>query len=322
MQIELPAPGQPQAIVTATGETRPVDVPADVLMGLLRSHGAVLLRGFGADVAALHALVARHCTGSVFNESPDRLLLDAEINIQTVNGGCEAFPLHPELSREPWKPDLACFACLSPPASGGETTICDGIALAAALPPALHAALAPRRLLYIQRAWPEVLAYWLGTPDPTLAQLARPPAHCPYDFPVIGGQIARAFSRPALHKPLFSDAPAFGNFLLFSRYYNGNRTFPCLDDGSAVPDAWTDAIMAAAAPLTVPVRWAAGDLLMLDNSRFMHGRLPIVDADERRIATFFGYLKDAPADPYGPADPIWRRTAFRPPRREPQAAAI
>lgn len=315
MEISLPAAGRPYALVRATTEAAPVDVPAEVLMALFRAHGALLLRGFGADVPALRALVARHCSGSVFNESPDRDLLDAEINIQTVNGGSDAFPLHPELSREPWKPDIACFACLAPPASGGETTICDGIALAAALPPAVRAGFAARQLLYAQRAGPEVLAYWLGTPTPTLAQLRAPPPGCPYRFEMIDGQLARLFTRPALHKPMFSDAPAFGNFLLFSRYFNGTRGFPCFEDGTHVPDDWLAAVVAAAAPLTAAVAWAAGDLLMLDNSRFMHGRRAIIDPDARRIATFFGYLKEAPTDPCGPADPVWRRSAFRPPRR-------
>ena len=316
MEIELPVAGRPYVVVRATTETAPVEVPAATLLDLFKAHGAILLRGFGADVPALRALVTRHCSGSVFNESPDRDLLDAEINIQTVNGGSAAFPLHPELSREPWKPDVAFFTCLNPPATGGETTICDGIALAAALPPALRAAFAARHLVYVQRAGPDVLAYWLGTPTPTAADLAAPPPGCPYRFPVIDGQVARLFSRPALHRPMFSDAPAFGNFLLFSRYFNGVRGFPCFDDGSDVPDDWLDAVQAAAEPMTVPIAWAAGDLLMLDNSRFMHGRRAISDPGERRIATFFGYLKDAPPDRYGPPDPVWRRSAFRPPRRD------
>ena len=315
MEIELPGGDRPYVIIKPRREAALTDIPAGMLMELFKAHGALLLRGFGADVPGLRRLVVRHCCGSVFNESPGRDLLDADINIQTVNGGSEAFPLHPELSREPWKPDVAFFACLNPPATGGETTVCDGVELAAALPSAVRDAFAARHLVYIQGAGPEILEFWLGTPTPSLQQLRAPPPGCPYVFPVIDGQVTRVFSRPALHKPMFSDAPAFGNFLLFSRFFNGVRGFPCLDDGSPVPDQWLEAVALTAEPLTAAVTWAAGDVLMLDNSRFMHGRRAIVDADSRRIATFFGYLKDAPLDPYGPADPVWRRTAFRPPRR-------
>jgi hypothetical protein len=61
------------------------------------------------------------------------------------------------------------------------------------------------------------------------------------------------------------------------------------------------------------VQWQRGDLLMLDNSRFMHGRTAVVPDDVRLIASFFGYLKNAPRNPEEPVDPPWRRTEFRPP---------
>ncbi|HSG90324.1 MAG TPA: TauD/TfdA family dioxygenase, partial [Pseudomonadales bacterium] len=41
--------------------------------------------------------------------------------------------------------------------------------------------------------------------------------------------------------------------------------------------------------LATPIAWQAGDILMLDNTRFMHGRNPIGDPQHRRIYTQFGY---------------------------------
>ena len=45
----------------------------------------------------------------------------------------------------------------------------------------------------------------------------------------------------------------------------------------------------------------------------MHGRTAIVEGDGRLIATYFGYLDDAPRNPEEPTDPIWRRPGFIPP---------
>ena len=315
MDVVLPAPGRPWVTSVATSETSPLAVPPGEIMALLKAHGALLLRGFGADVAQLHGFAAQFCSGSVFNESPDRQLLDADHNIQSVNGGYDAFPLHPELSREPWKPDVALFACLVPPRELGATTVCDGVALVDALPAPVREALAGRRLLYRQAAPPEVLEYWLGIPDPDDAQLAAPPPHCPYRFERVGDLVVRSFSRPALHRPLFTERQAFGNFLLFARYHNQVRGFPSFEDGSTVPDALLETVRLTAEPLTAAVQWAAGDLLMLDNSRFLHGRTAIVPGDGRLIASYFGYLKDAPRNPEEPEDPPWRRSDFRPPQR-------
>jgi hypothetical protein len=112
---------------------------------------------------------------------------------------------------------------------------------------------------------------------------------------------------------MFSDELAFGNFLLFARYLRGVRTYPLLDDGTPVPDDWVEAVRQVSDRLAVPVDWRKGDLLILDNTRFMHGRTAVTDPDNRLIATYFGYLADAPPNAEDPADPVWRRPGFLPP---------
>ena len=71
---------------------------------------------------------------------------------------------------------------------------------------------------------------------------------------------------------------------------------------------------AAAAPLTYAIPWRRGDIVILDNSRFMHGRRAIADPRQRRIASYFGYVDFAPPQSDEPADPVWRRGTFTPPR--------
>jgi alpha-ketoglutarate-dependent taurine dioxygenase len=318
MDVIAPAVGRPYATLLARDETGALDVDPDQILALYKAHGALLLRGFGVDVEAMQGFTAQFCSGSVFNESPDRQVLDAASNIQSVNGGTDPFPLHPELSREPWKPDVCFFACLVPPRAQGATTICDGVALVQHLPEAVRQGFAGRRLCYLQAAPPEILEFWLGTRTPTDPELASPPLDCPYSFVRIDGQIGRMFTRPALHRPMFTDAPAFGNFLLFSYYFNRVRGFPTFENGQIVPDAWLDVVKATSDTLSTAIHWQKGDLLMIDNSRFMHGRTAVIENDDRLIASFFGYLKDAPANPEEPADAPWRQSAFRPPQRRAQ----
>ena len=63
----------------------------------------------------------------------------------------------------------------------------------------------------------------------------------------------------------------------------------------------------------MPIEWRKGDVLMLDNTRFMHGRTAIRDPGKRRIATYFGYLRFARPDPEEPPNAVWRREDFLPP---------
>lgn len=312
-KILLPEPGRPQVLVEPTNEHSILDIAPAQVIDLYKTHGALLMRGFGADVENFHLFSRQFCATSVINESPGRRPIDPENNIHTVDGGTGAFSLHPELSREPWKPDAAFFGCLSPPSQGGATTICDGVALVREMPDEVRRGLEGRRLLHVKPTWPALLEFWLGAADPSDERLANPPAHCPYQFRRIDGDVVLFFTRPALHRPMFIDAPAFGNFLLFARFNNNTRDYPLLDNGQPVPESWLQAIKAAGDRLSTAVSWQRGDVLMLDNTRFMHGRTPILDASERLIATFFGYVGFALPDPDEPTDPIWRRQDFSPP---------
>ena len=293
------------------GETL-ASVSLDRLRELYKQHGALLLRGYSGGIEEFRELAAAFCPVAILNDSLNRLRLGPTEDVQSANLGTQPFPLHPELSREPWKPDACFFYCVNPPPEGGATTICDGVAIVRNLPPDLREKMAKRRLKYMQATRPEQLQYWLGVPDPDDALLASPPAHCPYSFERIDGQVVRIFTRPLLHRPMFTDELAFGNFLLFARFLRGRR-FPLLDDGTPVPEEWLQIVKQVSDGLTVPIEWQRGDLLILDNSRFMHGRTALTEGDGRLIATYFGYVDFAVPSDEEPPNSIWRRPGFRPP---------
>lgn len=309
-----PSADTPYLTIRATGEKTPLDVPAETIVDAYKRHGALLLRGFATDLDTFGHFTAQFCSGSVFNESRSRQLLDDSRNIQSVSLGTVAFPLHPELSREPWKPDVCFFACLNPPRRLGATTLCDGSAIVERLPAALREEMAARRLRYTRRAKPEQLRLWFDTTGPSDRQLAAPPAYCPFTFERLGEDVLYSFDRPFFHLPMFTDRPAFGNFLLFARYGIDRWDFPLLDDDTLVPSAWTDIIRDIGDDLSAAVVWRRGDILMLDNTRFLHGRTEVAKGDGRLIASYFGYLNFALPDPEGPPDPPWRQGRFWPPR--------
>jgi hypothetical protein len=240
----------PLAVIHGAPGASPLSIAEDVIESEFRRSGAVLLRGFDFDVATFRQLADRMCTASVFNESRNRALIDRASNIQSVDLGTNPFPLHPELSREPWRPDVCLFGCFGAPSRGGETTICDGVEVVRRLAPAVVDEMLGRKLLYCQPASPEALEYWLGTSNPSPELLSSPPPQCPYSFTDLGKVILRCFSRPVLHKPMFHEGPAFGNFLLFARLALRVPHFPLLDDAKPVPDEWIGAVQRAAEPIT------------------------------------------------------------------------
>ena len=105
---------------------------------------------------------------------------------------------------------------------------------------------------------------------------------------------------------MFSEQLAYGNFLVFARRRLGVRYFPTYQDGSEVEDQLVDQIEALSNSLSFAHRWRKGDMLMLDNTRFMHGRNPIGDPQHRRIYTQFGYCSFVPPDYLNLAQQTWR----------------
>jgi len=174
--------------------------------------------------------------------------------------------------------------------------LCDGVAVVPQLSAATRDALAGRALLYREETPRAAFADLLGVPDPTPALLEHLSATSPFDFDVHQGRIFRSFTRPFFHRPLFTGQPAFGNFLLFARFMLNARVFPTFEDGSIIPDEICAELKQATDGLTVAHRWQTGDILMVDNSRFMHGRNEVTDLAERVIWTQFGYARFAPTD--------------------------
>jgi hypothetical protein len=271
-----------------------------------KARGVILFRGFDFDVDTFDIFTQRFCASSVHNQSKGRDTIKASANIQTVNLGTVPFALHPELARVPWKPDVCFFACGNPPSNGGETTICDGVQIVDKMPSKLLRRISSQRLLYKKPISPSALVGWFGTSNPSASLLKSPPHYSPFSFSVENNRIVSLFTPPFLHKPMFINRLAFGSFLLFSRYTLNQRTFPTFADGSPVDDAITEQIKNISDKLTLAIKWQKGDVLMLDNTRFLHGRNEINDENERLILSKFAYLNFSRHDSNTPADTPWR----------------
>ena len=306
--ITTPDQTRNYATILADGQGKRLsELDDSVILELFKRHGAILFRGFSLDLQEFNAITSRFCSKFVFNESGGRKTITPDRRTQTVNLGQEPFPLHSELSREPWKPDIAWFACQTPPVSGGETVICDGLAVVPALSDQTRRLLDKSRLEHKITASPAECEYWLGTRNPNAETLRRLADKGPFEFGTSHGQYYRVFYTPVLHKPMFSDEPVFANFLLFARYYHNMRNFPTFENEIEIADDVCEELKQVTDRLTVALKWRQHDLLMLDNTRFMHGRNAVEDSHQRVILTQFGYASFAPLDEKALRIQPWRK---------------
>jgi hypothetical protein len=95
-----------------------------------------------------------------------------------------------------------------------------------------------------------------------------------------GDQLMFSYLTSAFQKTKFSGATAFLNFLLFSQtadachHPDAARVMGMMrfDNDELIPPALVNEINAIAERFTCPIKWQAGDLVMIDNRRLMHGR--------------------------------------------------
>lgn len=260
----------------------PGEVDLIAVAAIVRRDGAALVSGLRPGVATLERVSDGLGRSFVSYPGTRREAAGGDDTLQTVEIGNHAIPLHAELSYLPSPPDLCFFACERAPARGGETTLCDGIALARALPAAAR------------RLFEGMLAYEADVPPrvwqrffrcTTAEELAARVAPHGEAFTLrADGTLHVRHLTPGLPRHRIMGAPMFANNLLHNHGRYDNLTF---EDGSLLGDAMYEELAGLADALTCEVAWEAGDVLVVDNTRVMHGRRAITD-ERRRILARFG----------------------------------
>ncbi len=261
--------------------------PLDVLdrssvMETLADAGFLLLRGFAASLSEFSRLVWRMSA---------RITLDPARSLhggvaQKVDAGLDAIGLHCENGNSPFMPHLCWFFCERAAAIGSETTVCDGHRVWDALTPAAQRAFLDRDIVYSRHV---EAAKWKGfvyhslqgkkeIEDITLVDLLS--LADGRSGTVIrasaGGSIYYEFQVPAARKTLFSDRIAFANSLLGPSYNYEKPRITFADREEISPSLLSEVVRVTEA-MTLDIAWQNGDVLLVDNTRVMHGRRAILD---------------------------------------------
>jgi Taurine catabolism dioxygenase TauD, TfdA family len=105
-------------------------------------------------------------------------------------------------------------------------------------------------------------------------------------YQVRGTELSQDFLAPVFHIPNYLNTLAFANNIIHNYRTGKVLDYPTLEDGSIIPSHVIASIRDTAKTCTFEIKWRDGDLLMFDNTRFMHGRRHIIDSD-RLIWTQF-----------------------------------
>jgi alpha-ketoglutarate-dependent taurine dioxygenase len=286
------------------------DIPEGVIEEQIKTYGAVLLRGFGKlTKGSFKSLGSRLCSGFVLNEATARNLVGLDRRVQTVSKGDTFLPLHCEMERVPWQPDLCIFGALEAyesEAGDGETLLCDGTLVLEKMRPETREFLANTKLRYRVRTTKKECERWLGISNPTQEDMDLAKREDFFEYKLENGNYYSDYYIPALRKPMVSGDLTYANFILFARFFNNTRDYPSLQDGSEIPEGLCQELKSLCDGLAVTHTWQSGDVLIFDNTRFQHGRNPITNPERRKIITQFGFAKFADVSEQEIAERPWR----------------
>jgi alpha-ketoglutarate-dependent taurine dioxygenase len=273
-------------VVTSAGPgDELLSVDRDLIITLFKTHGVVLFRSFLIGVDRFQAFVRQYSHEQIRYPGVLRRPVSKDERVQTVDTSMDAIPLHSELSHTPFRPDICWFYCVHAPLQGGHTILCDGSLVASALPPSTRELLDGRMLRYRRTVSVSYLCRMLGTSDPKAVQQFLVGAKGTY-YQLRGAEVSQDFLCPVFDRPKYLNSLAFTNNVIHN-YRQGNAlTYPTLEDGSTIPSQVIATVRDAAESCTFEIHWRDRDLLMFDNTRFMHGRHRIVGS-ERVIWTQF-----------------------------------
>ncbi|WP_297479073.1 TauD/TfdA family dioxygenase [Ferrovum sp.] len=276
-------------IVTTSEPTEITAVGCDFLLDLLAQHGYVLLRGFTTNIDGFSRLV-RQTSGRISLDPARRFNGDTA---QKVDAGTDPVGLHCENGNSPFWPELCWFYCECEPRIGSQTTVCDGYLVYDDLRPEARAAFAGQDIVYSRNVsetmWKAYALHALADQEDGPTQLEQiTVAHLQGLMAASGegssvalnedNSIYYRFRTPAIRQSAISGDTrlAFANSI-FGPSYNYETPVITFADGTPIPTDLLAEVDAVCDRHTHEVGWHTGDVVLIDNTRAMHGRRHIED---------------------------------------------
>lgn len=260
---------------------------------LLVRHGVLLLRGFEVGLERFEGFTRRFSQRFVVHGASVRARVTTSETTQGVTVGEMPITLHRELHFCPFSPDTLWFYCARAPAREGQTTVGDGKAIVEALGERTRAVLVERRIRYWNKwsrsSWEsyfgQISTVELMRLIPRLGMVGTLDDADALTFEYATDAIYRSrggvevFANSIdVHREYARDVAAF--------QINGDgdvRHRVSLADGTALDPAVVAEISDVTQAHTHEVAWEDGDVLMIDNTRVMHGRRAVPPGLPREI---------------------------------------
>lgn len=269
-------------------------LPEEYICSLFVKHGLVWFRGFSTDIRTFEKFSELFTEDFlVYPQKRDvRRAVSPSGTLKTVDLSPRFIPLHSEMAYLPEKlrPEVAWFYCKSASSKSGATTVVDGRNLANMLRASSKFSSLLINDLRYEICWDgnlwsqftgaatlQELEEWIRVEDLS--------DNCHIDS---NGNLILSKISPVLTRSYFGLYPVFTNNILHQNHREDRfKPIPFVD-GKYISAEGCAEWREFAEYLTVEIYWQPMEFVMLDNTRYMHGRR--TPGQNRKIYAKFGKL--------------------------------
>ncbi len=257
----------------------------------LKTSGWALMRGFEHDLEKFSDLVGRFCSKLTFDPARE---FSGDTS-QKVDAGIGAIGLHIENGNTPFPPDVVAFYSRKSAKVGSQTTLCDGADIYNGLSEILKKRFS--RPIIVSRTLPENLwKQYIANEHPQLTKAEEvTELHLQELMNMLPGQSGDINDKGELYYRLCfspvlksSGHAAFANAIL-GPSFNYEKPKYHFEDGTELSEELVTELRDLAEKFTMELSWQDGDMILIDNTRVMHGRRAIEgDPKERQLVIAMG----------------------------------
>lgn len=268
------------------------EIDKEKVISLFKSYGVLLFRGFEANADIFREFSNLFSTdfidyaGGAFA----RRVINGDKTLLSVNDYQFGIKLHGEMYYQKNIPLMVWFFCANPASEDGETRICDGREFFNEISGSTKELFSKKNLKFTaiipNQEWQK--KYQTDNLDRVAEMCRENNTHLTINE---DESIMLEYICPAIIPSRCGQYQVFINSLLPTKQLNPNILK--FDDGSEIPDEVVQELNEIADKITTNISWQKGDILMIDNTRILHGRRAFTD-DKRDI-----YIRlCAPAFPF------------------------
>ncbi|MEH2309128.1 TauD/TfdA family dioxygenase [Nostoc sp.] len=251
------------------------------IISLFKANGILLFRRFDVDVdifkefTNLLSIDFINYAGGAFS----RRVINGDETLLSVNDFKSEIKLHGEMYYQQNIPLMLWFFCANPPLEDGETTVCDGRQFFNEISSSTKELFSKKKLKFNVRISQEDWQQKYQTDD--LNQLEEMCRKNNTHLTVNEDQsILLEYISPAIIPSRCGKYQVFINSLLPTKQLNPKILN--FEDDSEIPEEVVSELNEIAEKITTEISWQKGDILMIDNTRILHGRRSFAD-DQRDI---------------------------------------